>query len=143
MIYTYTEDDLRAAFYTDFKEVKYSDFLQELRLRQARRGDKDSMHQLIIKTVCDYFDISLQELKSECRKRKLIEARRVYSYLTRRRTSLSLDKIGKEIKKDYSTIIHYTRVHYNLIDANDTIYINHKNNVENLLDKILNKTEEK
>lgn len=60
------------------------------------------------KTVCDYFNITRDELLSQCRKRNIVQARQIAMYLCRNLISnCSLATIGAEIGgKDHATVLH-------------------------------------
>ena len=61
----------------------------------------------IIKTVCDYFKISVREMLSQRRSRYLVRPRQIAMYLTKNLTSKSLPDIGREFSgRDHTTVIH-------------------------------------
>jgi chromosomal replication initiator protein len=61
----------------------------------------------IIKTVCDYFKISVSEMLSQRRSRYLVRPRQIAMYLTKNLTSKSLPDIGREFAgRDHTTVIH-------------------------------------
>ncbi len=61
----------------------------------------------IIKTVCDYFKISVREMLSQRRSRYLVRPRQIAMYLTKNLTSKSLPDIGREFAgRDHTTVIH-------------------------------------
>ncbi|MEI6206322.1 MAG: chromosomal replication initiator protein DnaA [Desulfuromonadales bacterium] len=63
--------------------------------------------ELIQKTVADYFDLKLTDLKSEKRLKNLVNARQVAIWLCRDMTKSSYPDIGLKFGgKDHSTIIH-------------------------------------
>ena len=58
--------------------------------------------------VCDYFNISTEELVSKSRKRQIVQARQISMYLCRNLISnCSLSTIGAETGgKDHATVLH-------------------------------------
>lgn len=60
----------------------------------------------IIRTVCDYFDLDIEDLKGKRRKKEIVLPRRVAMFLCRELTSLSLQSIGTVFDKDHSTVLY-------------------------------------
>lgn len=59
------------------------------------------------KVVCDYFNISRDELVSKTRKRQIVQARQIAMYMSRNLINCSLSTIGAEIGgKDHATVLH-------------------------------------
>jgi len=72
-------------------------------------GDKhkEITVELIQKTISDYFDIKLSDLKSEKRQKNLVHARQVAIWLCRDLTKSSYPDIGMRFGgRDHSTVIH-------------------------------------
>ena len=63
----------------------------------------------IISAVCKFHDVSYKELKSKRRTRRLATARMHYGYLARKHTDLSLAMIGRYIRRDHATVVHYIK----------------------------------
>lgn len=63
--------------------------------------------QLIQSTVCEFFDISVEDMKAKKRTRELSYPRQIAMYITREKTDLSLPKIGELFGgRDHTTVIH-------------------------------------
>ena len=59
------------------------------------------------KVVCDYFNITRDDLLSKTRKRQIVQARQIAMYMSRNLISCSLSTIGSEIGgKDHATVLH-------------------------------------
>lgn len=57
--------------------------------------------------VCDYLNVSMNELRSKLRTKDIAYARQISMYLTRELTTMSLPKIGESFgNRDHSTVIH-------------------------------------
>lgn len=59
------------------------------------------------KAVCQYFNITMDNLLSKSRKRQIVQARQIAMYMSRNLIKCSLSTIGAEIGgKDHSTVLH-------------------------------------
>jgi len=59
------------------------------------------------KVVCDYFNITKDDLLSKTRKRQIVQARQIAMYMSRNLINCSLSTIGSEIGgKDHATVLH-------------------------------------
>jgi chromosomal replication initiator protein len=85
-------------------------FAQEI-LKDAFRTGCVITVESIIKTVCDYFKLQPEQLKSKRKTADLAHARQIAMYLCRKHTSSSLKFIGEEFGgRDHSTVIHAINV---------------------------------
>lgn len=72
----------------------------------------------IQKTVCQYFDIPIEKLKSKSRKRETVQARQLAMYFSKQHTKASLAVIGSKCgNKDHATVLHACKTIKNLIDT--------------------------
>jgi chromosomal replication initiator protein len=72
-------------------------------------GDKhkEITVELIQKTVADYFDIKILDIKSDKRLKNIVQARQIAIWFCRDMTKSSYPDIGQKFGgKDHSTIIH-------------------------------------
>ncbi|MFH1462036.1 MAG: chromosomal replication initiator protein DnaA [bacterium] len=68
---------------------------------------KGIMLDKIMKTIADYYDISISDLKSKNRHKNIAMVRQVSFYLMKKLTFCSLQTIGEFVgKRDHSTVLH-------------------------------------
>ena len=61
----------------------------------------------IIQTVCQYYDVTYEQIKSRCRVRQIVKARSMVSYLLNLKIEgITLSKIGVVIRRDHSSVVH-------------------------------------
>lgn len=92
--------------------------------------------QTIIKTVCDFYGISLNELLKKSRKTFLVKPRQIAMYLLREDTKSSFPDIGSRLGgKDHSTVIHAYRKIIEEVDSNENL----KQEINLIRERIYNK----
>jgi len=63
--------------------------------------------QVILKSVADFYSISLNDLSKRSRKKEVVKPRQVAMFLLREETKLSFPEIGQKLGgRDHSTVIH-------------------------------------
>ena len=60
---------------------------------------------IIIKEVCDYYHVTIEEMKYRSRLRELVKVRQLIMFFCRKYTILSSEAIGKLINRDHSTVL--------------------------------------
>ena len=66
--------------------------------------------EIILKKVCDYYDVSVEDLKRGKRNKTLVVPRQASMYLVRKLTDLSLPEIGKFFgAKHHTTVLYAAR----------------------------------
>lgn len=85
-------------------------------------------------SVCEYFNISREDLVSKSRKRQIVQARQIAMYLCRNLISnCSLASIGSEIGgKDHATVLHSCMTVADLMST-DKVFRKYVNDIENML----------
>ena len=97
---------------------------------------KKTSAQVIIKTVCDFYGISLNELLKKSRKTFLVRPRQIAMYLLREDTKASFPDIGSRLGgKDHSTVIHAYRKIIEEVDGNESL----KQEINLIRERIYNK----
>ena len=72
----------------------------------------------IQKTVSEYFDVALEDLKAKTRKKEIVIARQVAMYLCKEYTQHSLKSIGYHFGgRDHSTVIHAVQSVSDMMDV--------------------------
>ena len=87
----------------------------EINLQFAQEALKDYFHSSIYitnsvakiaKAVADYYDLTIENLKSKKRTANINKARQIAMYLCITTTEETIEKIGLEFNRDHSTVIH-------------------------------------
>jgi len=72
----------------------------------------------IIQSVCDFIQINKEDLLSTKRDRLLVDSRRIAVNILLREESHSVSGVGRCIKKNHATVIHYRNSHVSIYDTN-------------------------
>ena len=84
-------------------------------------------------TVCDYFNLTIDKIKSKSRKREIVQARQIAMFFSKQLTKSSLKTIGEFYGgRDHSTVIHSCQTVEDLVDTDKTF----KTFVEDISKKI-------
>lgn len=84
----------------------------------VRNSRREISIDYIQKIVCDYFNITIDQMHSSSRKREIVQARQLAMYFAKNLTKASLASIGSEIGgKDHATVLHAVRTVNNLIET--------------------------
>ncbi len=97
---------------------------------------KKTSAQTVVKVVCDFYGISLNELLKKSRKTFLVKPRQIAMYLLREDTKSSFPDIGSRLGgKDHSTVIHAYRKIIEEIENNENL----KQEINMIRERIYNK----
>jgi chromosomal replication initiator protein len=82
----------------------------------SKKQGKNITISIIQDIVASYFNLRVEELKSQRRTRNVVYPRQIAMYLSRKLTDMSLPKIGEEFGgRDHTTVIHaYEKISDNL-----------------------------
>lgn len=84
----------------------------------VKNSKKEISVDYIQKVVCDYFNITPDQLHSKTRKREIVQARQIAMFFSKSLTKSSLASIGSQIGgKDHATVLHACKTVNNLIDT--------------------------
>ncbi|HEY4506624.1 MAG TPA: chromosomal replication initiator protein DnaA [Candidatus Paceibacterota bacterium] len=85
----------------DFNEVK------KLLTAYLNTPYKKTTHQTILKSVADFYNISINDLIKRSRKKEVVRPRQIAMFLLREETKSSFPEIGSKLGgRDHSTVIH-------------------------------------
>ena len=111
------------------------DLARELVDKFVKSNTREITIEYIQKTVCNYFNITLEQMLSKSRKGDIVTARHISMYLSRKLTKSSLVAIGEKCgKKDHATVLHACKSIANSCEINKTF----RHNVEEIEKKIMN-----
>ncbi|MBI2348028.1 MAG: chromosomal replication initiator protein DnaA [Deltaproteobacteria bacterium] len=86
------------------------DLVKEVLQNTLRGAHREVTIENIQKTICDYFNIKMGDLKAKRRTRNIALPRQVAMYLCRKYTSTSFPAIGYKFGgRDHSTVIHASK----------------------------------
>lgn len=126
----------RVLFYSTMMNTEISIDLTKEALKDVIPEIKNINNTEIIqiqKTVCEYYNISLENLLSKSRKAIFVLPRQIAMYLTRQILSTSYPKIGSEFSgKDHTTVMHSIQKIENLRIINNQV----EEDIKKLLDKL-------
>ena len=74
--------------------------------------------QLIIRIVCEYYDVEEAMVRGSRRYKNVVVARNVAIYLLRKVTSLSLTEIGNEFGRSHAQILKILRENSDILSEN-------------------------
>ena len=85
-----------------------------------QRQHKQITAELIMKTVSDYYGLSLNDMTGSVRKREITVPRQIAMYLTREMTGMSLPQIGNVFGgRDHTTVLHSCKTIENRLQDNE------------------------
>jgi chromosomal replication initiator protein len=94
-------------FYQDKKQVEITEKIAgeiiEKSIQTLARRVTDSQ---ILKSVAEFFDITIEDLVSHNRRKEVVEPRQIAMYLLRDISELSYPYIGEKMGRDHTTAIH-------------------------------------
>lgn len=98
--------------------------------RFVKNANKEISIDYIQKVICNYFNLTLESLKSKTRKRNIVQARQLSMYFAKKLTKHSLAYIGAQSGgKDHATVLHACKTVGNLSDTdkNFRVYVDDLN----------------
>ncbi|MGM9811285.1 MAG: chromosomal replication initiator protein DnaA [Muribaculaceae bacterium] len=74
-----------------------------------KTSKKQITFEMIVETVCSYYDVNIDALYGKTRKREISDARQLVMYLAKELTQLSSTNIGVRLSRDHATVLHSCR----------------------------------
>ncbi len=109
-------------FYHEMKGVpiteKAAEEIIEKSIQNFSRRVSDSQ---IIKSVAEFYNISVDDLVGQARKKEIVEPRQIAMYLLRDMLDMSYPYIGEKLGKDHTTAIHAVRKINQEINRNSSL----------------------
>ena len=141
----YTEVDLQKFYSLAKRGYTFVDSINSLKLDRQKKVH-DNRLEILKNTICEHYAVNDDEIMGRSRLGHIVEARRMFCYLSRMFTPKSLKVIGKKIDRDHATVLHQFNnvagyVHISdssIISDIDTItsqYLKRLNNYENELEQ--------
>ena len=141
----YTEVDLQKFYSLAKRGYTFVDSINSLKLDREKQVH-DNKLEILKSTICEHYAVNDEEIMGRSRLGHIVEARRMFCYLSRMLTPKSLKVIGKKIDRDHATVLHQFNnvagyVHISdssIISDIDTItsqYLKRLNNHENELEQ--------
>ena len=98
------------AFASLTKSVLTVDLAKEVLHNTLKGGQKEITVESIQKTICDFYNVKIGELKAKRRTKNIALPRQVAMYLCRKYTATSFPAIGDKFGgRDHSTVIHASK----------------------------------
>ena len=98
------------AFSSLTKTLITIDFAKEVLVHSLKSSEPEVTIESIQKTICDYFNIKIGDLKAKRRTQNIALPRQMAMYLCRKHTETSFPTIGDKFGgRDHSTVIHASK----------------------------------
>lgn len=114
----FTESDLFKVHSLTQRGFNFTECLNSIRLDRIKASEGDKL-KIILEVVSNYYKVSEEDIKSQYRKMEIVEARRMFCYLSRMFTNKSLNKIGLMINRNHATVLHQFQNIVGYIDIKD------------------------
>lgn len=86
-------------------------------------GTQEITASQVLQATAEYFDVTIDDLRSKSRSRTLVNARQIAMYLLRELTDMSLPRIGQELgDRDHTTVMYADRKIRNLMAERRPIF---------------------
>lgn len=110
-------------FYQEMKNAQLSEKVVEEIIEKAVQGfTKRVSDSQIIKSVAEFYNVSLADISGKVRKKEIVEPRQVAMFLLRDILDMSYPYIGEKLGKDHTTAIHAVRKINNEINKNSSLF---------------------
>ncbi len=110
-------------FYQDMKNSPVTEkMVEEIIEKAVQTFTKRVSDAQIIKSVAEFYSVSLSDLTGRVRKKEIVEPRQVAMYLLRDILDMSYPYIGEKLGKDHTTAIHAVRKINHEINKNSSFF---------------------
>jgi chromosomal replication initiation ATPase DnaA len=99
--------------------------------------EKHDLVNVIISTCCEYFNVTLTEVKSKSRLAWIVKARKFIAYFAMKH-GLSSPYIAMQINKDHATQLYHNNFVEDKLFKSDERYCKYKQDITTKLEKQLN-----
>ena len=94
--------------------------------KHEQKEIKDLDLDKVLTETCDYLNVDIKDVKSESRKRELVQARYYFALAVREifkgKNHVTLNKIGNQVGRGHSDILHY----YRTFDGKEEVDLRHR-----------------
>lgn len=89
----------------------------------------------VIEAVCENYNVSINQIKSKNRHRRIVEARHVISWVLVKKIGMTLAEVGKKYLggRDHTTVINSLNRFNNIYDTEEEF----KNKADDLIEKLM------
>ena len=74
--------------------------------QKLTKNERTQLANDILRTVTNYYGVSIEDIKGKCRKRRIVKPRQVIMFLLRTKARMVLSDIGEVMNRDHTTVIH-------------------------------------
>jgi len=97
----------KVIFYEEQKGIIMTTKIAEGIIEKAVQNPSKHINELVIlKTVAEFYNVSLEAMTGPNRRKEIVEPRQVAMYLLREMSDLSYPYIGEKLGRDHTTAIH-------------------------------------
>lgn len=128
----YTIEDMKQMNNLTQAGLSYEDAIDEIRNGSVMRVAKRDVR-LLMNLVCDYFEVTPEQVWEQNRKEQIVLCRAFVSYILSMFTNFPDDDVAMYIRRDRCTVLHHRRKIQGLIEIGDESYIGHFENLKDLI----------
>lgn len=136
----YTEVDLQKFYSLAKRGYTFVDSINSLKLDREKKVH-DNRLEILKSTICEHYAVNDDEIMGRSRLGHIVEARRMFCYLSRMLTPKSLKVIGKKIDRDHATVLHQFNNVAGYVHISDSSIISDIDTITSQYLKRLNKHE--
>lgn len=114
-------------------QLTLNDQCLEIRIHYTNRLNEAAIRGF----VCSEFDMPFELIQSKTRKREVMAARMIYTYLCWKHLGFTFEAIGKTLGgRDHTTTIGHKKAVLNHIDTKDELVVPHLNAITDKINRI-------